>query len=100
MPHFFCRLSPPRPTFAHDMDDDEAAIMQRHGLYWSAHMEEGKVVVFGAVGDPAGPWGALVLDVDDEASARDLTAGDPAVVSGRGFGYDVFPMLNAVAAMA
>jgi len=54
---FVCRLLPPRPTFLADMTDEERALMQAHGLYWRERMAEGKVIVFGPVADPKGPWG-------------------------------------------
>src|SRR5208283_3626666 len=51
---FFCRLIPPRPTFAADMTPDEASIMQSHVAYWSDLLARGKAVVFGPVADPHG----------------------------------------------
>jgi hypothetical protein len=100
VPYFLCRLTPPRPSFAADMSPDEQALMAEHGAYWTARLERGEVVVFGVVGDPAGTWGANVLDVEDESAARELTAGDPVIRRGEGFRYDVFAMPNAVAAVA
>src|SRR5271166_4680228 len=75
---FFCRLIPPRPTFAADMTPDEASIMQSHVAYWSDLLARGKAVVFGPVADPHGPWGLGVIRVADEAEASALTEGDPA----------------------
>ncbi len=96
MPYFLCRLNPPRPSFALDMTDAERALMEEHGGYWTGHMQNGMVVVFGVVADPAAPWGAAVLNVDDEEAARALTAEDPVVVREDGFSYDIFSMPNAV----
>ncbi len=93
---FFCRLIPPRPTFALDMSDDEKAFMREHAAYWRAQLEAGRVIVFGPVGDPGGPWGLGVVRAKDEAGVRDLEANDPAVRAGRGFRYEVLPMLQAV----
>jgi uncharacterized protein len=100
LPYFFCRLNPPRPSFALDMTDEERALMEEHGAYWTGHMENGKVVVFGVVGDPAGPWGASIVEVADEGTAQALTVEDPVIVRGDGFSYDIFSMPNAVAPSA
>ena len=98
MAYYLCRLSPPRPSFAADMTDDERQLMGTHGAYWMDLLEQGRVVVFGLVGDPSGPWGVTVVRVDDESAARALTDDDPVIRQGEGFSYDVFPMPNAVAA--
>ena len=98
MPHFLCRLNPPRPTFAVDMTDEELALMGEHGVHWSGHLERGDALLFGLVADPAGPWGAAVVEADDEAAARGLTDGDPVIVRGEGFSYDVLAMPNVVVA--
>jgi len=94
--YFHCRLLPPRPSFALDMNAEERAIMQEHVVYWMGHMQAGNVVVFGPVGDPQGPWGLGVVRAADQAGIDAFTSGDPAVRSGRGFRYEVLPMINAV----
>lgn len=98
MPFFFCRLNPPRPTFALDMTESEQQLMGEHAGHWGALLDQGRAVVFGVVGDPAGPWGVGIAELDDEAAVQDFTAGDPVIRSGAGFSYDVFPMPNAVTA--
>jgi uncharacterized protein len=35
MRYFFCKLTPPRPTFAADMTDAERQLMRQHVAYWS-----------------------------------------------------------------
>jgi uncharacterized protein YciI len=89
---FFCRLNPPRPTFAHDMTPEEGALMQQHADHWRAAMTRGQVVAFGLVGDPAGPFGIGILQVEDDAAAQTFTNADPVVQSARGFRYDILPM--------
>src|SRR5688500_8221852 len=89
---FFCRLNPPRPTFALDMTPEEGELMQRHAEYWRGAMARGQVVAFGLVGYPSGPFGIGILQVDDEAAARAFTSQDPVVLASRGFRYDVLPM--------
>ena len=89
---FFCRLNPPRPTFAHDMTLEEGELMRRHAEHWKDAMARGQVVAFGLVGDPSGPFGIGILQVADEAAAHAFTAQDPVVVANRGFRYDVLLM--------
>jgi uncharacterized protein YndB with AHSA1/START domain len=94
---FFCRLLPPRPTFAHDMNADEREVMQAHAGYWRGLLDRGAAVVFGPVADPNGPWGLGVVRATNEQVMNDLRDGDPAILSGRGFRYEILPMLRAVA---
>ena len=89
---FFCTLIAPRASFAQDMNADEAKVMQQHAVYWRGQMEQGKVVTFGLVLDPAGAYGIGVIEVETEAEAGTLTSNDPAILSGRGFRYDIQPM--------
>lgn len=94
--HVFCRLVPPRPTFAMDMTPDERAAMMRHVAYWTALLERGTAIVFGPVADPAGPWGLGVLRVREGESLEALVGEDPAILAGIGLRYETLPMLNAV----
>jgi uncharacterized protein YciI len=80
--YFLYKLVPPRPTFALDMSEDEARVMGEHAAYWTPLAEDGTVVVFGPVMDPAGTWGMAVIRARDEAEVRALGDRDPAVTSG------------------
>ncbi|HWY63023.1 MAG TPA: YciI family protein [Rhizomicrobium sp.] len=93
---FFVRLLPPRPTFITDMSDEERALMQAHAVYWRERMAEGKVIVFGPVADPKGPWGLGVVCVSSAAELDAFKDGDPVIKAGRGFRYESLPMLRAV----
>jgi uncharacterized protein YciI len=77
--HFVYKLIPPRPTFAADMSEAEAAIMGDHAGYWIALSEQGSVVVFGVVLEAAGAWGLAVVEAQDEDAVRAIAADDPAV---------------------
>jgi uncharacterized protein len=79
---FLYRLLPPRPTFPQDMSPDEADAMQRHAGYWRDLLDRRVAVAYGPVLDPDGVWGLGLLDLDDEAEARAVADGDPAVQSG------------------
>lgn len=93
---FLCRLVPPRPSFAMDMNPDERAAMQRHVGYWTSLLQRGTAIVFGPVADPAGPWGLGVLRLREGESLDALTSQDPAILAGIGLRYETLPMLNAV----
>ncbi len=93
---YFCRLIPPRPTFAMDMNDAERALMQSHAAYWRAKMDEGKVIAFGPVADPQGPWGLGVLRLSGDAELKQFCDGDPVIEAGLGFRMETLPMMRAV----
>jgi|SRR5690349_21816614 len=92
MPHFFCKLIAPRPTFAFDMNDNEKALMGQHAAYWAQMLNEGAVVVFGPVMDPKGPFGMGVMDAADEAEVKRRTDADPVMQANIGFKVEVSPM--------
>lgn len=94
--YFVCRLLSPRPTFPMDITEEERALMGEHAAYWSRHMAEGKVVIFGPVLDPKGVWGLGLVRVRDEAEAIALTEADPVILAKRGFSYERLPMMTAV----
>jgi uncharacterized protein YciI len=95
MAFFFCRLKPPRPSFALDMSDEEAALMGRHAAHWQARADEGGVVVFGPVLDPKGAWGLGILEADTEAAATAFLNADPVIAAQHGFSYETLPMMSA-----
>jgi YCII-related domain len=96
MKTFFCKLVPPRTTFAQDMSDAEASLMQAHATYWRGLMDEGLAVGFGLVADPAGAYGIGIVEVDDEAAVQTLTDNDPTIRSGHGFSFQVLPMPRGI----
>jgi uncharacterized protein len=79
---FAYRLQSPRPSFVVDMTDEEKAVMAEHTEYWNGLLADGVAVCFGAVLDPAGPYGLAVVEAQDQAHIERITAGDPAVRSG------------------
>jgi uncharacterized protein len=92
MPHYFCKLRPPRTTFIADMTSDEALVMRAHREYWMPRVETGVVVVMGPVADPAGGYGLAIIEAASEAALEAMLASDPAIVSKRGFSYERFVM--------
>jgi uncharacterized protein YndB with AHSA1/START domain len=95
--YYFCRLIPPRPTFAFDMSEHEREVMGEHAAYWRAQRDAGTAVVFGPVNDPQGVWGLGVMQVKDEREMAALRDGDPAIHAGIGMRWEVMPMLSAIA---
>jgi uncharacterized protein YciI len=93
---FHCRLIPPRPDFTFTMTEEERELMGRHADYLRGKLREGTMILAGPVADPAGPWGLLILRVGSEAEARVVTDGDPVSSSGRGFHYEILPMISAI----
>jgi uncharacterized protein len=88
---FLYRLLPPRPTFAQDMSQAEADVMQRHVAYWQDLLNRDVALAFGPVLHPEDPWGLGLLDVEDDRAARAIGENDPAVQSGT-CTYEVVPM--------
>ena len=84
MSTFVFRLTPPRPTFALDLSEDEREIMARHAKYWRPWVESGQMVIFGPVLDASGSWGLGVVEADDEEQLRAFAANDPVVTRGTG----------------
>jgi uncharacterized protein YciI len=89
MPHYFLKIIPCRPTFAFDMTDDERAIMQRHVVYLGGLMDKGKMVVYGPVMDPKGPYGMGVVEVENEYELSEIIKNDPAASINV---YEYYPM--------
>jgi len=96
-PRFFLvRLIAPRPTFMADMNADEMDVMRRHAGYWAELCQQGVAIAFGPVADPKGGWGVGILKAGSEQVVQGLRDKDPAILSGRGFSYEILPMLKAV----
>lgn len=92
MKTYFGKLVGPRPTFPADITPEEGQAMQRHAAYWRSCMEKGTVVAFGPVADPAGTYGMLILEVEDDAAAHALVQADPVIVANIGFRFELHPM--------
>jgi uncharacterized protein YciI len=96
MGYFLYKLIPPRPTFAQDMTEAEAKVMQEHAAYWNGLTDRAIAVVFGPVADPKGVWGLAIVEVEDDAAARALGTNDPAMKAGLNFKLEVYPMPRAL----
>ena len=96
MKYFLLKLIPPRPTFARDMTDKEATLMQEHVVYWRGLMDKGLVIVFGPVADPKGTYGVAILEVEEEVDVNALGMNDPTMKANVGFQFEVCPMDRAI----
>lgn len=97
MPAFFCKLVPPRPTFALDMTEAEREAMLQHVQFWQAAIDRGiRVFALGPVQEPAITYGIIVMEMEHESAVRALTAEDPAIRIGIGMHYEIHPMPRGV----
>jgi hypothetical protein len=92
MPHFFCKLIAPRPTFPFDMNESEKVLMGQHAVYWAGMCKDGAVLVYGPVMDPQGPFGMGIFEGADEAEIKRRTDADPVMQAGIGFQIEITPM--------
>ncbi|MFV0377999.1 MAG: YciI family protein [Mangrovibacterium sp.] len=90
--YFVLYLRPSRPDFAQTMTADEHSIMMEHIAYWTALMNQGKVLAFGPVLDPESIYGLGLIAVEDEREVETFISNDPAGKINR---YEYFAM-NAV----
>lgn len=93
---YLLRLIPPRKTFASDATAQEREVMARHAAYWTEHLRAGRVVMFGPVLDPAGPWGMAALEVKDVNELEAFKDADPVIAGIPGMRWEVLPFLRAV----
>ena len=92
MPHFFCKLLAPRPSFPFDMNESEKALMGEHATYWAAMCKEGAVLVYGPVMDSKCPFGMGIFEGADEAEVMRRTDADPVMKANIGFKIEIIPM--------
>ncbi len=89
--HFYLKLIPPRPTFPGDITDNERALMEEHGAYCVQQFAAGKLLAYGPVMAPDGAFGVAILEVADEAEARQFGEDDPSVRAGMNR-FQLYPM--------
>jgi uncharacterized protein YciI len=69
-------------TFAQDMTDEEKRLMGDDARYMHECFMSGKILIYGPVMATGGAFGVAVLEVGDEAEARELMESDPSVLAG------------------
>ena len=92
MKYYFYRLQLSRPTFLSDMTGEEKGLLMKHDAYLQDLLTKKKAIVFGPVADPAGLWGAGVLQLDDGEDAQALMDADPIIQENIGFSCKLLPM--------
>jgi uncharacterized protein len=80
--HFIIKLIPARATFVDDMTDAEGAKMGEHFAYLKKLTSEKKVLLAGPSINGPKTFGLIVVEVANEAEARDIAQGDPSVKAG------------------
>ena len=93
---YFCKLVPPRMSFAQTMTGQEAAAMQAHSLYWKERAKENIPLALGLVADPKGFYGVGILEVSDENQLKNLLDNDPAIRATIGLHYEWYPIPGGV----
>ena len=88
---YFFKLIPPRPTFPHDMNDDERHLMDEHERYFEEQFEAGRLLLYGPVFATSGSFGLAILEVYSEAEARQFGEADPSVRAGLNR-FEIHPM--------
>jgi len=88
MPHYLCKLKPPRPTFLAEMTSEEALVMRGNREYWMPRVEIGVVIAMGPVSDPSGAYVVAIIEAPSLAALEAMQASDPAILSRRGFVYE------------
>jgi hypothetical protein len=92
MPHFLCKLTPPRKTFAVDMTARERERMLSHQDFWRPRVDAGVVIAMGPVADPEGVWGVAIVDAPSLGELLAWQAADPVILAASGFAYTNYPM--------
>jgi hypothetical protein len=92
MPYFLCKLIP-----APSLDTSEVgrSVMLSHQDYWLSYLNAGLVIVMGPVNDPQGAYDMMVAHAPSLKMLEDWQADDPAILSGRDFIYENYPMPTA-----
>jgi hypothetical protein len=79
-----------------DMSADERTTMLDHVGYWAGLAQQGSVLAFGPVNDPAGPYGIGIVLAESQSEAEQIRDNDPAIMSPYGFSTEIAPMLRLV----
>jgi len=70
--------------------------MEEHSRYFDEQFAAGRLVLYGPVMATSGAFGLAVLEVENEAEARQFGEGDPSVKAGLNR-FEFYPMRVAAA---
>jgi len=73
------------------MTESERALMMEHVKYTHGYFAAGRVLIFGPVLAPDGPFGMGVFETTDEAEVRAIMEQDPTVKAGLNR-FELYPM--------
>ncbi len=91
MPQFFFKLTPPRATFAQDMNAEERRLMIQHAAYAKDLFDKGQLLAYGPVLDPSGSFGIGLVEMASMDEAKNMADNDPTVKAGLNT-YTLAPM--------
>lgn len=74
-------IQPARTTFHEDSTEAERALVGQHFAYLVERHQQGKLILAGRCQDAKGP-GVVIIEAQDEASARAFMENDPAMKAG------------------
>jgi len=74
-----------------DMTAEERALMMEHVKFTHEQFAAGRVLIFGPVIDPHGPFGMGVFEAESEAEVRAIMEEDPTVKAGLNR-FELYPM--------
>ncbi|WP_127474701.1 YciI family protein [Microbacterium sulfonylureivorans] len=96
MSHWLYRIVPTRPEMVADATPDEQRVVGAHFDYLVQLKERGILILAGRTQETVGTFGLTIFEADDEAAARAVMDGDPAVAAGV-FAASLHPYAVAVA---
>ncbi|HWI32388.1 MAG TPA: YciI family protein [Microbacterium sp.] len=96
MAQWLYRIVPTRPEMVADPTADEQRIVSAHFRYLVDLKERGVLILAGRTQEHADTFGITIFEADDEAAARAVMDGDPAVAAGV-FAASLHPYAVAVA---
>jgi uncharacterized protein len=79
---FLIRIQPVRATFVNDATKEEGKIMADHFQYLKNLAAEGKIVLAGPSINGDRTFGLIVVEVGNEAEAKQIMEGDPSYKAG------------------
>lgn len=96
MTQWLYRIVPTRPEMVVDATADEQRIVGDHFQYLVELRDRGILLLAGRTQEAEGTFGITIFDAEDESTARDIMAADPAVKAGV-FAATLHPYRIAVA---
>lgn len=97
MEFYYYRLTPPRPTFNSDMNEDEKNLIKTHASFWIKLVTAKTAVIFGPVFASGAVFGVAIFRAESHEAAKALVQKDPALTANLGFSHELHAMMATVA---